>query len=321
MTAAALAERAGTAFRLSIRSIAHAVIEVSDLGRARAFYGDRLGLRLAPDAAWPATEELALPCLSGQHVVLKQAASPRAFPDTGVHQAYRASPAAIEDIVRALGADGVAVHRYREDRPAEQNDNCYFADPDGNRIQLVRQETTVGPGIIAIDHTAMQASDMEWIEDFYGARLGLPVEHRVGWNTADYIAARAWGEGKDDMAPGTRRWDERYRDIPGGKPGQGRRVPRPNMQLFFAMGNAVLGIAMALAHEQEPPLGQARGTPRTAYWTTRAELDRAAAALAGTRIATLGPVEHPARSPVAASLYLRDPCGNFIELCAPRAER
>jgi catechol 2,3-dioxygenase-like lactoylglutathione lyase family enzyme len=161
---------------------------------------------------------------------------------------------------------------------------------------------------------------MEWEEDFYGDRLGLAVDHRVGWNTADYVRARMWGEGKEHMAPGTRRWDERYRDIPGAKPGQGRRVPRPNMQIFFRMGDAVLGVYLATAHAQEPPPRQAKGTPRTAYWTDSATLDRAAAALEASRIAVLGPLRHPARSPIAASLYFRDPCGNFIELCAGASE-
>ena len=310
--------KSSAAWQLSVQSIAHVVIEVSDLDRARAFYGNRLGLRSPPVDSWPEADEIALPFLSGQHLVLKKTAEPKTLTDTGVHQAYRAGPASIERIVQSLAADAITVHRYHEDRPAEQNDACYFVDPDGNRIQLVRQETTVGPGILGIDHTAVQASDMEWEEEFYSDRLGLGVDHRVGWNTGDYVRARLWDDGKEDMAPGTRRWDERYRDIPGAKPGQGRRVPRPNMQVFYTMGDSVLGVYMALAHVQEPPLRQAKGSPRTAFMTTRAALDQTAAALADTRTAMVGPVEHSAKSPIAASLYLRDPCGNFIELCAPR---
>ncbi|HEY4134588.1 MAG TPA: VOC family protein [Alphaproteobacteria bacterium] len=300
---------------LPIRAIAHTVIEVADMDRALAFYGERLGLRV-PLESWPDGDELCLTCPSGQRLVLRQSDSPRTLPDSGVHQAYRAGPAAIGRIVQSLAADSIAVERYREDRPAEQDDNCYFSDPDGNRIQLIAQPQIAEPGLFGIDHTAVQASDMEWIEDFYGAKLGLSVEHRVGWNTADYVRARAWGEGKEDMAPGTRRWDERYRDIPGGKPGQGRRVPRPNVQVFYRMGDAVLGIFMALRHEQEPPPHQAKGTPRVAYWTDAAALDRTAEILADARIAALGPVRHGAKSPISSSLYFRDPCGNFVELCA-----
>lgn len=304
---------------LPIRSIAHSVIEVSDLERARAFYGDRLGLTKTAER-WPDSDEICLSCPSGQALVLRQSAAPRSYPDSGVHQAYRATPAGIDRIVQSLAADSITVHRYHEDRPAEQEDNCYFADPDGNRIQLVAKPGNGAPGILGIDHTAVQASDLEWIEDFYGERLGLAIDHRVGVNTGDYVRARAWGEGKEDMAPGTRRWDERYRDIPGGKPGQGRRVARPNMQIFFKMGDAVLGVFLATRHEQEPPPRQARGSPRTAYWTDAATLDRTAALLSDAKIAALGPVNHSAGSPIRASLYFRDPCGNFIELCTGAKE-
>lgn len=308
--------KAKSDWRLSVHSLSHVVIEVADLARARSFYGDRLGLR-STIGGWPEAGEVALRCPSGQYLVLKESTSPRTFENTGAHQAYSAGPAAIEKIVQSVAADNIAVHRYQEDRPAEAADACYFADPDGNRIQLVRKASATGPGIAGIDHTAVLASDMEWEEDFYKECLGLAIEHRVGVNTADYVRARLWGEGKEDMAPGTRRWDERYRDIPGAKPGQGRRVARPNMQMFLAMGDTVLGIFLATAHYQEPPPRQAKGTPRNAYRTTRETLDRTAAALRGTRIAMEGPVEHAAGSPISASLYLRDPCGNFIELCAP----
>lgn len=305
----------GKTWSLPVRSIAHTVIEVSDLARARAFYGERLGLRTATDN-WPDGGEVCLSCPSGQRLILRQTAQPRTLPDTAVHQAYRATPAGIDRIVQSLAADSITVHRYHEDRPAEQADNCYFADPDGNRIQLVASGQGNEPGVLGIDHTAVLASDMEWIEEFYVDKLGLAVDHRVGWNTGDYVRARAWGEGKEDMAPGARRWDERYRDIPGGKPGQGRRVPRPNMQIFFQMGDAVLAVYMAASHVQEPPPRQAKGSPRTAYWTDRATIERTAALLEDTRVATLGPVQHPSKSAIAESLYFRDPCGNFIELCA-----
>jgi catechol 2,3-dioxygenase-like lactoylglutathione lyase family enzyme len=302
--------------RLTLRTISHLVIEVSNLDRARSFYVDRLGF--APTGDWPVEGELCLRCLSGQWLVLKPSPMPRTFAYTGVHQAYGASPVAIAGIVNALSAAAIPVHRYHEDRSAERDDNCYFADPDGNRIQLVRRETTVGPGVCTIDHAAVLASDMEWAEDFYRDRLGLPVEHRVGVNTDDYVRARLWGEGKDDMAPGTRRWDERYRDIPGGKPGQGRRVPRPNMQMYLRTGSSIFGVYLATAHVQEPPPHLAMGSPRTGFAVDRAELDRAAGLLLDANVSFEGPVEHGAKSPVAASLYLRDPCGNFIELCVPR---
>ena len=302
-------------FKLPLRALAHTVIEVADLSRAQAFYRERLGLSAAPVDSWPESDEICLPCPSGQNLVLRQAAQPRTHSEAAVHQAYRATPGGIERIVQSLAADSIVVHRYHENRPAEQKDNCYFADPDGNRIQLVAQPAGGEPGIRGIDHAAVLASDMEWEEDFYVGQLGLAVDHRVGFNTGDYIRARAWGEGKEDLAPGACRWDERYRDIPGGKPGQGRRLARPNMQIYFRAGDGVLAVYLSPVHVQEPPPRQTKGTPRTGFWTDRATLDRVAAMFEGTHIALSGPVQHASSSPISASLYLRDPCGNFIELC------
>jgi catechol 2,3-dioxygenase-like lactoylglutathione lyase family enzyme len=300
---------------LTVHAIAHVTIEVSDLQRALAFYAGLIGGQPSKVAAWPGKDETALRFPSGQFLVLKSSADPRTLPDSAVHQAYRAAPAAIDRILQSLGGDAGGVHRYYEDRPAERADNCYFADPEGNRIQLIADAACSAPGIAAIDHAIVLASDMEWIEEFYCDQLGLVVEHRVGWNTADYIRARAWGEGKEDMAPGTRRWDERYRDIPGAKPGQGRRLARPNMQIFLQTGESILGIYLSPVHVQESPPRLALGTPRIGFWTDRATLERAVAVLGKTRATVAGPVHHVSGSPVAASLYFRDPCGNFIELC------
>ncbi len=303
------------AMMLTLHSIAHVTIEVGDLPRALEFYSGLIGAPASRVAAWPVKDETALLLPSGQFLVLKPSANPRTLPESAVHQAYRAAPAAIDRILKSLSVGAAGVHRYHEDRLAEQADNCYFADPDGNRIQLIADAARSAPGIAAIDHAIVLASDMEWIEEFYCDLLGLVVEHRVGWNTGDYIRARAWGEGKEEMAPGTRRWDERYRDIPGAKPGQGRRLARPNMQIFLHTGESILGIYLSPVHVQESPPRIAVGTPRIGFWTDRATLERAVAVLGKTRATVAGPVHHVSGSPIGSSLYFRDPCGNFIELC------
>jgi catechol 2,3-dioxygenase-like lactoylglutathione lyase family enzyme len=304
--------------------ISHVVIEVANVAQSQAFYGDILGVPGDGKVAWPAADETALALPSGQHLVLVEAAEPRCFADSGVHQAYRASQTAIAAITARAEAAGVTIHHYLEDRPEEVSHNVYLADPDGNRLQLV---TGDGPenGIGGIDHAAVQVSDIEWEDDFWGEALGVPAVHRVGWNTADYVRAREWGEGKEDMAPGTRRWDQRYRDIPGAKPGQGRKVARPNPQIFFdlssadgADGKAVLGIYLAQAHFPEPLPEVTHGTPRIGFTVDDGALDGVAAALgkiAGVRIE--GPVVHAAGAALARSVYLRDPCGVFIEFCSP----
>jgi catechol 2,3-dioxygenase-like lactoylglutathione lyase family enzyme len=309
---------------ISASAIAHVAVETADLDRARDFYARILGAPAQFAPAWGEAGAEACRLVSGQHLILVPSEKPRTFADTGVHVAYRAAPGAIGDITARAEAAGIAVHRYVEDRPAEVKDNVYLADPDGNRIQLVADTTSgggPGSGIGGIDHTAVLVSDIEWADDFWVESLGVPAVHRVGWNTGDFARARAWAEGKEDMAPGTRRWDQRYRDIPGGKPGQGRKVARPNPQLFLDFSGGkdvgpVVAIFLAQAHFQEPPLEQARGTPRTALRVADESLDTIAAVLAKAGGRVEGPVVHGAGAPVQRSLYLRDVCGVFFEFCS-----
>lgn len=296
---------------LALEGIAHLAVSVSDLAAAVAFYRD-LGFSEAGSDVLPhCGAHTALRAASGQMLALVPTANVADLRDTGVHQAYRVSAAERDAIAARLAAKGVEVFTYKEDRPAEESDNFYFYDPSGNRVQLV--VSGKGAGVLGIDHAAIQVPDMLWAEKFYGEDLGLAVEHRVGWQTADYVRARAWGEGKEDMAPGTRRLDKRYTVMVNRK-----TVPRANMQLFLKAGDATLSIFLANKHYQESPEEQAIGTPRIAFAAPRAELDRAAKMVAATGRACEGPVVHPQSSGLEASVYFRDTGGNFVELCAPR---
>ena len=139
------------------------------------------------------------------------------------------------------------------------------------------------------------------------------MDHRIGWRTADYVRAQLWGEGKEHMAPGTRRWDQRYTVME-----QKRRIPRPNTQLFLRVGDGVVGVYLATQHRQEPPEKQIVGTPRIGLSVSRTMLDETVKLLEERRVPVHGPVEHPASSPIAASVYVKDPGANFLELCVPR---
>ncbi|MFB3053739.1 MAG: VOC family protein [Alphaproteobacteria bacterium] len=300
----------------AVHGISHLVIEVADAERAARFYADTLGVDGAALGDWPEANELALALPSGQMLVFKSGGTGDSQNESGIHQAYGCTPEARSAIEASLAGTGIAVHRYHEDRPAEARDPFYFTDPDGNRVQLVAAPGNQR-GISGIDHAAIQASDMEWEEAFFVDRLGFAVDHRVGWNTEDYVRARAWAEGRDDMAPGTRRMDRRYRDNPGAEPGSSREVPRPNIQLFLSLGGSVLGIFLATSHVQEPAPELARGTPRTALAMDRAGLESMASALDAAGVALEGPVVHDKGAPLEVSLYFRDPCGNFFELCVP----
>jgi hypothetical protein len=115
------------------------------------------------------------------------------------------------------------------------------------------------------------------------------------------------------MAPGTRRWDQRYTVME-----QKRRIPRPNTHFFLSVGTSVLGIYLATQHRQEPPEEQIVGTPRIGLRTDRSKFDEALKCLSDRRSPVHGPVEQPAPSSIALSAYLKDPGGNFLEICVPR---
>jgi catechol 2,3-dioxygenase-like lactoylglutathione lyase family enzyme len=300
----------------SCGGISHLTIQVTDPGRAIDFYGSVLGAGTTMVPDWPDDAETALALRSGQVLAFRTVDQPGPGEDSGVHQAYRCAATARSAIEDRLRAQGFTTHLYHEDRPVEAADPCYVTDPSGNRVQLIWGPWQ-GDGITGIDHAGVQASDIEWEEEFFVDRLGFPVEHRVGWNTADYVRARAWAEGKEDMAPGTRRLDQRYRDIPGAEPGRSRQVARPNMQIFLGLEDGVVGIFLATRHRQEPAPDQTRGTPRTGIKVDAAALDGWAEKLRSAGAAVHGPVRHDKGAPRAASLYFRDPCGNFFEFCAP----
>jgi catechol-2,3-dioxygenase len=248
---------------------------------------------------------------SGQRLVLTAQDGRPDLAETGVHQAYRVGRSRREAIRSRLGARGIEIFAYKEDRPAEEADNFYFRDPDGNRVQIVAGDG--GAQEPAIDHACVQLADILWAERFYGTELGLAVDHRVGWRTADYVRARKWAEGEEDMAPGTRRMDKRYTVMVNRK-----TVPRANMQIFYRAGGSVIGLYLANKHFQEPPEEQLVGAPRIALKTSRAALDRAASRLEAHKRPFLGPLLHPDSAPLEASLYFKDTGGNFLELCALR---
>ncbi|HEY4134801.1 MAG TPA: VOC family protein [Alphaproteobacteria bacterium] len=300
---------------LTLESLAFVTIPVADVAAARGFYSRILGLEDAGSDRLPGFEgpHAVLRTPSRQFVVLTAPEGPDTR-DSGVHNAYRVSPAARDAIAARLAAEKVEVLTYKEDRPKEDEENFYFLDSDGNRSQLVRSASAkAANGVQAIDHTVVLSYDMLWAESFYGGDLKLPVESRVGVKTADHSRARRWAAGDEQMAPGTRRLDKLYMTM-GGQ----NEVPRANMQVYFSAGASVFGVYLATKHQQEPPEERLVGTPRTAFLVARGDLDRIAAVLQKRRRPFQGPVEHPASAPFAASLYCKDTSGNFLEFCAAR---
>jgi catechol 2,3-dioxygenase-like lactoylglutathione lyase family enzyme len=298
-----------------IDGISHLAVAVGEIDGALDFYCNILGFRQEPEVTLPdCGAHAVVAAASGQRVALCRSDAARPSAESGVHNAYRVTTAGREAVLERVARLGVEVFSYREMRPAEATDNCYFHDPFGNRIQLVVTEGQAdGSGaraIHSIDHAAVQTIDIEWAEKFYVEMLGLPVDCNIGRRTADYLFARRWKEGKENVAPGIMRLEKRYSTIHGTDP-----VPRPNMQLFVRTGAEVLGIYLTNKPYQAPPEEWTTGTPRTAFRVDRQTLAALAAKLDTVQYVPSAFKEHPAVSPVRQSLYCRDPGANFIEFC------
>jgi catechol-2,3-dioxygenase len=299
----------------SLIGLGYIVISVGDPSAAGDFYSRALGLPAPESDVLPSCgRHVALKLPSGQRIVLAEMPNRRDLRDTGIHHALRVGAGQRDAVVERLAKEGIEVHRYREDRAAEESDNFYFFDRDGNRIQLVASSSGErAPGVTAIDHTAVLNFDMLWAEEFYGKILGLSAESRYGVRTSDHSRARKWAAGQEAMAPGTRRLDKLYMTM-GGQ----NEVARANMQAYYQLGDGVLGVYLATQHYQEPPEEQLVGVPRTAFATSRDGLDWLAERFAAAHWAFEGPVAHPAGSPIAASIYFKDASSNFLEAYAMR---
>ena len=274
---------------LAVDAIAGLVVEVRDLAATRAFYdlvfGDAPG-------EWRETRRRLTYRRGAQHLEFVQRSQPRSLPHTGQHQAYHVPGDRLRSVADALAGAGHAVDWWREDRPAERDVTAYAHDPSGNRVQLVAAADVDTP----ISHAVVEVHDLELAETFYVKGLGGRVEYYHGWDMEDYAEAKAWEEGRDPCAPWTRRFDVRYWDK--------LRVARPNMQLFVAFGDGVLGLVLAAEHRQEPPEEVLKGTPRLIL-RARQPATAVAAYLSGRGI----PFQAEGRG-----LFLRDPGGNYVEL-------
>ena len=300
---------------LAIEALAFVAVPVTDIAAARDFYVRVLGFEDKGSDRLPGFDAHAVVATpSRQYVVLAHQQGPDTR-DTGVHQGYRVSNIARDAIAARLAKENVQVFTYKEDRVKEDGENFYFHDRDGNRIQLVLSPSAKGTdGVYALDHTIVLTYDMLWSEAFYRQDFKFDVESRIGVRTADHSRARIWAAGKEEMAPGTRRLDRLYMPM-GGQ----NEVPRANMQYYYTVGDSIFGVYLSTKHQQEPPEHQiVGGAPRTAFLVARADLDRIAGILKKRNRPYEGPVEHPASVPYAASLYCKDPSGNFLEFCTRR---
>ncbi|HTI86887.1 MAG TPA: VOC family protein [Alphaproteobacteria bacterium] len=295
-----------------IKGISHVVVDVESLDVAEKFY-DALGFASVGHDQWPvagAAPSATLEAGAGQYVVLAKGPARNDPRISAAHTAYALPKGARDNLVETLTTKGVAVHRFREDRPSEAGDNVYIDDPSGNRIQLVARD---GAPALSIDHAGLETNNILWSREFYQTWLGLPVEHRVGWKTDDYLAAKSLGEkGMEAAMPGSRYWNERYSQFETEK-----KALRPCPQLYFTVGGTSLAVYLASRQYQAPRDDVLSGTPCLGLSTTDEGLKQMAGFLREQERAIEGPVTH-AKGPIAASLSVKDPGANFLEFCVLR---
>jgi extradiol dioxygenase family protein len=158
--------------------------------------------------------------------------------------------------------------------------------------------------ITEIDHSVVAVNDLILAERFYGEVLGEilggMVEDRSMLTTDEVIRA---GRLRTTMA-------DHYKDRPAA------RVPAAHSSV--KLGQTVVAMFLHQEHIQEPPPEQLRGTPRLAFNVTPEQMEQAIQVFRRRKVAFEGPVDHPAPSKVARSLYFKDPSSNFLEFCVPR---
>jgi len=291
---------------LSCDVIAGAVVEVADLAATRAFYEPIF--RDAPGQWEQRADRLVFRC-GPQRIELVQRAAPVTLTDSAQHQAYNVAPGRVVALVQELEAAGHEVHRWHEDHPAEREDNAYFYDPSGNRVQLVASDDS---GLV-LDHFVYEVHDLEPEDVYYVSVLGGSIDYYHGRSMYDYEQGTAWGEGRDPTAaPWTRFWPGPHSIAEATR--QKGKVSHPAMQVFVRFGPTRLGLILGTVHRQEPPEEQVAGTPRVVL-RARHTVGEAVEALRNPRV-PLDP-EGRMRLPFeehGSSLLLRDPTGHFVEL-------
>lgn len=96
----------------------------------------------------------------------------------------------------------------------------------------------------------------------------------------------------------------------------GFRVSAPHTGV--KVGEALIPMFLYTEHVQEPPPEVLKGTPRLALHVSPEQFEKAQEVFLRHRVPFEGPAVHAAPSPVARSIYFKDPSSNFLELCVGR---
>lgn len=161
-----------------------------------------------------------------------------------------------------------------------------------------------------IDHSVVAVNDLVLAERFYGQILtqvlGGYLTGTSGHTTEEVVRSaqrRAMAPPRESQADAA---SGRVHGVSGG--------PHSSVKI----GNALVAIFIQDEDVQEPPPEQLRGTPRLSFYATPEQVAKAKDVFGQHKIA-FEEFDHPASSPLARSLYFKDPSSNFLELCCSRS--
>jgi catechol-2,3-dioxygenase len=137
----------------------------------------------------------------------------------------------------------------------------------------------------SLSHSGICVRDLRAAEEFYTDVLGARIVNRVNFNTDD---AR-----------------------------RGRTI-----HTNLILGDFLFALMLPKDTMPMPPPEQQRGTSgfRHGFAVSHDEFDAIVERLRERGVACEGPVTHPEQGPLGQSIYLKDPGGNFLEVCWRRDE-
>jgi catechol-2,3-dioxygenase len=137
----------------------------------------------------------------------------------------------------------------------------------------------------SLSHSGICVSNLREAEEFYEQVLGARIVNRVNFNTDD------------------------------------ARRGRP-IHTNLILGDFLFAIMLPKDRMPMPPPEQQRGMNgfRHAFAVPQAQFAPILERLAARDTAFEGPVAHPEQGPLGESIYLKDPGGNFLEICWRRDE-
>lgn len=137
----------------------------------------------------------------------------------------------------------------------------------------------------SLSHSAICVDDLRRAEAFYQDVLGARVVNRVNFNTDDSRRGRS-------------------------------------VHSTLVMGDFLFALMLPRDRMPMPPEDQHRGANgfRHGFAVPHQRFDEIVDRLEQHEVAFEGPVDHPQAGPLGQSVYLKDPGGNFLEICWRRDE-